>query len=320
MPDGHHSNRPRARRYVDAGDQDLGQRRPARGPLLAHRHRRSCGQSARQASLPWLIVALGDLRHQRRSRARGAGTCCSRRRTCTCRRADAVRLVSRRATSSTTSCRATSAATSSASATPPAAAQSKTLATTVILVDRGLGLMALVLVAALGATHGGQPAAAHGASPIWPSWLWAGFLCGAAVTAPAVFAPAGVRPAAAAADGRSPGMGRRPHRDAHRRARALPRAARRARRLLRRRASSCRRRWSSSTVAVAYALHLPVSPWDLAVIVPLSFVVQMLPVSVNGFGVREATFSLLLHAPRPADRIGGAAVARRHRRSRCSSR
>jgi glycosyltransferase 2 family protein len=26
--------------------------------------------------------------------------------------------------------------------------------------------------------------------------------------------------------------------------------------------------------------------------VPLSFVVQMLPVSVNGFGVREATFSL----------------------------
>ena len=33
------------------------------------------------------------------------------------------------------------------------------------------------------------------------------------------------------------------------------------------------------------------SPWDLAVIVPLSLIVQMLPVSVNGFGVREATFS-----------------------------
>ena len=33
------------------------------------------------------------------------------------------------------------------------------------------------------------------------------------------------------------------------------------------------------------------TPWDLAVIVPISFVVQMLPVSVNGFGVREATFS-----------------------------
>jgi hypothetical protein len=44
-------------------------------------------------------------------------------------------------------------------------------------------------------------------------------------------------------------------------------------------------------VAVAHALHVPVAPWDLAVIVPLSFVVQMLPVSMNGFGVREATFS-----------------------------
>ena len=33
------------------------------------------------------------------------------------------------------------------------------------------------------------------------------------------------------------------------------------------------------------------SPWDLAVIVPISFVVQMIPVSVNGLGVREATFS-----------------------------
>lgn len=29
----------------------------------------------------------------------------------------------------------------------------------------------------------------------------------------------------------------------------------------------------------------------LAVLVPLSFVVQMVPVSLNGFGVREATFT-----------------------------
>ena len=42
---------------------------------------------------------------------------------------------------------------------------------------------------------------------------------------------------------------------------------------------------------VAYALHLNVALSDIAVIVPISFVVQMLPVSVNGFGVREATFS-----------------------------
>ena len=43
--------------------------------------------------------------------------------------------------------------------------------------------------------------------------------------------------------------------------------------------------------AVAYALHLDLALADLAVIVPISFVVQMLPVSVSGFGVREATFS-----------------------------
>ena len=36
---------------------------------------------------------------------------------------------------------------------------------------------------------------------------------------------------------------------------------------------------------------IPISTWHLAVIVPVSFVVQMLPVSLNGFGVREATFS-----------------------------
>ncbi len=28
----------------------------------------------------------------------------------------------------------------------------------------------------------------------------------------------------------------------------------------------------------------------LAILVPMSFIVQMLPMSVNGFGVREATF------------------------------
>ena len=45
-------------------------------------------------------------------------------------------------------------------------------------------------------------------------------------------------------------------------------------------------------LAVVRALDIPISAWDLAVIVPLSFIVQMVPVSVNGFGVREATFSL----------------------------
>ena len=44
-------------------------------------------------------------------------------------------------------------------------------------------------------------------------------------------------------------------------------------------------------LAVAHALRINIAGVDLAVIVPISFLVQMLPVSVNGFGVREATFS-----------------------------
>ena len=55
--------------------------------------------------------------------------------------------------------------------------RSKTLATTVILVDRGMGLMGLVLISALGATIA---AGLHGSAsqPIWPAWLWAVFIGG----------------------------------------------------------------------------------------------------------------------------------------------
>jgi len=53
-------------------------------------------------------------------------------------------------------------------------------------------------------------------------------------------------------------------------------------------------------VAIARSLDIPISPLHLAVVVPMSFVVQLLPVSVNGFGVREATFTYYfaaLHLP-----------------------
>jgi uncharacterized integral membrane protein len=43
-------------------------------------------------------------------------------------------------------------------------------------------------------------------------------------------------------------------------------------------------------VAIAASLRIPITFSQLAVIVPVSFIVQMLPVSMNGFGVREATF------------------------------
>jgi len=44
-------------------------------------------------------------------------------------------------------------------------------------------------------------------------------------------------------------------------------------------------------VTIVRSMSIPISAWHLAVIVPISFVVQMAPVSLNGFGVREATFT-----------------------------
>lgn len=169
------------------------------------------------------------------------------------------------------------------------AAQSTTLAATVVLVDRGLGLMGLVLIAAMGATmavslHG------QGVLPIWPSWLWAGFVAGAAVAVPAMYAPEGF------------GRLLRPLTFLH------PEWVTAQIRLLtdtllrfREKPSSLIRCFCGAVLvqalvvafylAVVHALNIPVTAADLAVIVPLSLIVQMLPVSLNGFGVREATFS-----------------------------
>jgi hypothetical protein len=43
-------------------------------------------------------------------------------------------------------------------------------------------------------------------------------------------------------------------------------------------------------LAIAQSLHVPIGFRELAVIVPISFIVQMVPLSMNGFGIREATF------------------------------
>ena len=169
------------------------------------------------------------------------------------------------------------------------AAQSTRLAATVVLVDRGLGLMGLVLIAAMGATmavslHG------QGVLPIWPSWLWAGFVAAAAVAVPAMYAPEGF------------GRLLQPLTFLH------PEWVGAQIRLLtetllrfREKPSSVIRCFGGAVLvqalvvafylAVVHALNIPVTAADLAVIVPLSLIVQMLPVSLNGFGVREATFS-----------------------------
>ena len=170
-------------------------------------------------------------------------------------------------------------------------ARSKTLATTVVLVDRVLGLMGLVLVAAVGSTMASSAGTAHPASPIWPIWLWGSLFAGAVVIAPAVMAPAGV------------GRLLRPLKVFHPewvegRIETLIMALGR----FRTRPGALAATFVGAVfvqglmviyyLAIVYALGIPISLWDLAVIVPISFVVQMLPVSVNGFGIREATFSL----------------------------
>jgi uncharacterized membrane protein YbhN (UPF0104 family) len=165
-------------------------------------------------------------------------------------------------------------------------ARSKTLAATIVLVDRGIGLLGLVLVAAIGGSLAGTQAP----PPIWPSWLWAGFLAGAVASVPAVLAPGSL------------GRLLRPLTVLHpewigerigRLTGALSRFGERPGAL-----AAC---FAGAVlvqgllvvvyVTVAYALEIPVGFADLAVLIPVSFVVQMLPVSINGFGVREATFS-----------------------------
>jgi len=177
------------------------------------------------------------------------------------------------------------------------AAGSKTLATTVVLLDRGLGLLGLVFVAALGATLAAHASEAIG--PIGPGILWAMLAAGLGVLFPALLKPHGVarllRPL------------QRLHQEwvteridrfteALERFRAAPGAL-----------VTC---FLGAIVvqgllvlfyaAIARGLGIPVSIAHLAILIPLSFIVQMAPVSVNGFGVREGIFTFYfsqLHLP-----------------------
>jgi uncharacterized protein (TIRG00374 family) len=166
-------------------------------------------------------------------------------------------------------------------------AGSKTLATTVVLVDRGIGLLGLVFVAATGSTMAARMSAAIG--PIGPGILWA-FLASALVIAvPAVLMPHGV------------GALLRPLRALHqewvearieRLTTALAKFRDAPRSLV-----AC---FAGAVLVqgllvgfyfvIATSLHFRVPLAHLAIVVPISLIVQMLPVSVNGLGVREATF------------------------------
>jgi uncharacterized protein (TIRG00374 family) len=166
------------------------------------------------------------------------------------------------------------------------AAGSKTLATTVVLMDRGLGLLGLVLVAAVGGTL----AARLGSSgPVQPLMLWAGLMAGALVAAPALISP------------RRFVQLLHPLKKLHaewveERLERLVGALSKFREAPGALAACFAGALAVQTVlvafyfAIAYSMRVPIGFSELAFIVPITFIVQMVPMSLNGFGVREATF------------------------------
>ncbi len=167
-------------------------------------------------------------------------------------------------------------------------ARSRTLAATVVLMDRGVGLLGLVLLAAVAATMAVEEGMPQGPVPAWALWL--AFAGATLAAAPALLAPEFLV--------RLLGPLKRLHPEW---------VSARLEQLL-----DVLVRFKESPVAlagcfggavavqmllvgfyaaVAHAIGLHISPWHLAVVVPVSFLVQMVPLSLNGFGLREATFS-----------------------------
>lgn len=166
-------------------------------------------------------------------------------------------------------------------------AGSKTVATTIVVIDRAIGLIGLLFVAALGASAAWL---AGGAVPVWPTVLWSGFAAFSAGLLVPIARPGAVARLLAPA--------RRIHMEwvEERMARMTSAFSR-----FRQQPVALLACLGGAVVvqltlvafyaAVAYSIAIPIPLAQLAVLVPVSFVVQMLPVSVNGFGVREATFS-----------------------------
>lgn len=167
------------------------------------------------------------------------------------------------------------------------AAGSKTLAATVVLIDRAIGLLGLVLVAAVGATAGPRLLGAGpgvGAPMLWLAFAGASLIAVATLVMPRAL-PRLLQPLRVVhpewVDERLARLG-----GALERFRRAPAAlfgcfagAILVQALL-----------VGFYLAIALSMGIPIGFLELAVVVPLSFLVQMLPVSVNGLGVREATF------------------------------
>ena len=167
--------------------------------------------------------------------------------------------------------------------------RSKTLAATVVLADRTMGMMALVLVAALGVTL--VTTANRAPLPVWPSSLWFAFTSGMLIGGLMLWSPDGVgwllRPLLVFhpewVSGRIGSITTTLQRfRSHMAAVVLCFVG----------AAFVQVMTVVFGWAVARALGIHITVFDLAVVVPMAGVVQMIPVSINGFGVREAMYSL----------------------------
>lgn len=166
------------------------------------------------------------------------------------------------------------------------AAGSKTLATTVVLVDRALGLTAMILVAAFGAFA----ASLMGIHVPGARWLWLIVAAGALFTIPVMAIPNLtaylLRPLRLL---KRPWVDERVQRleEAIKRFRETPSAVVGA--------------FAGALVVqitvvafyllTAQGLAVPLPILLGAVLIPVSLAVQMAPLSINGFGVREAVFA-----------------------------
>lgn len=167
-----------------------------------------------------------------------------------------------------------------------AAAGSKTKAATIVLLDRAIGLVGLVFVAALAATLATE---LGDSEPFNPLWLWLGMIGGAAGIGVVLFSPKLIH------------LLLTPLRLFHQEWVEL-----RINRLMHSLEKFAQAPWAlvqcfAGSLAVqgvligfysalARAMHIPMPSIHLAVLIPMSFIVQMLPLSVNGFGVRESIF------------------------------
>ncbi len=171
------------------------------------------------------------------------------------------------------------------------AAGSKTLATAVVLFDRGLGVLGLAFVAACGSTLAARRSEAIG--PLGPSLLWSALLAVLAVVVLVLAVPHWftvlVRPL------------RVFHADwVDQRIATITAALLRFRQAPGAMVAGFGGGIAVQAILVAYyaavaaAIHLSVPIGHLAILVPVSFIVQMMPLSLNGLGVREATFGFYL--------------------------